>query len=209
MVPFTAHSKYGTSTHTKHASLSSLCLLVGKSGNEDAPAIRVCGVGHRAHHIQAQGHQHWAPEQVSWPLYKCRRVSASVFTSHTHRHLDIFDLVRGDDEREMATRLGVVSSHVCCVCVLPKLCVDVATVTVSMLEASSSHFLPPPLMLNLAVASPAPPPAPPHSPSLSPPASQVLQIPSFSARSTAWHTTTSSRPSPMLASCQVGHMSIT
>lgn len=42
-------------------------------------------------------------------------VSLLTVRMHTHRHLDIFDLVRGDDEREMATRLGLVRS--CTVCI--------------------------------------------------------------------------------------------
>ena len=44
---------------------------------------------------------------------KFRGFTTHCMHAHTHRHLDIFDLVRGDDEREMATRLGLVSCVVC------------------------------------------------------------------------------------------------
>ena len=46
-------------------------------------------------------------------LMESFEVSLFTVRMHTHRHLDIFDLVRGDDEREMATRLGLVSCVVC------------------------------------------------------------------------------------------------
>ena len=78
--------------------------------------------------------------------------TSALFHMTHHRHLDIFDLVRGDDEREMATKLGLVSCTVHCTYVTLQI------VSVFLL----SHYL-----LEASVASPSslmpslPPPPPP------------------------------------------------
>ena len=170
---------------------------------------------------------------------KFRGFTTHCTHAHTHRHLDIFDLVRGDDEREMATRLGLVSCVVCSTYIhtyihmaeilyrayLP--CVWML-LSQHLLEASlscrphPSSLMPSPPLLPHAIPTPPPschphpsslmpsPPLLPHAiptpllphaiptpppfcpclcSSLSrtwrPPASQVLQMPSFSAHSIA------------------------